>query len=638
MGYAVGVDLGTTYTAAATNVDGRVEVVTLSNHAAVMPSVVFLRDDETLLTGEAAARRGIEDPTRYAREFKRRLGDDVPIMLGHSPYSAERLMAVVIQDVLSRVSERQGSSPASVAISHPANWGPFKVELLRQAAATVGFPEATLITEPEAAAIHYAAVERIQPGQTVAVYDLGGGTFDAAVLRRTSEGFEILGDPSGIERLGGIDFDAAVFQHVRRAVGTDLEDLDQADPAVGAALATIREECIAAKEALSDDVDANVRVMLPSIQTTVRITRAEFEDMVRPVLRETIDALRRTVHSAGVRPDELTSVLLVGGSSRIPLVAEMVSQELGRPVAVDAHPKHVVALGAARLAAVEQAGEVAAVAGPVENRADPVSNLADPAPPSGSSSKGLNLKIVSGAVVVVAVALAAFFLTRGDDSGDGGGADQAGDVVEDQVDDVGDDQALADDETNGDATESSTTTAAPSTTSTAAPTTTASTTTASTTTASTTTAASSFSTGNLTCSFLLAPGGDCASISRITVVAGFYKATYETSGFVPRILGGDADFVSGDHHVHFFFDDTLPINAGVNGDGTGEWFLWGLTDGGGELIFDGFELSDARPGASRMCVVVVDENHNVVDEGQTGNCVDLPVAVIVTDAPNVVGS
>ena len=635
MAYAVGIDLGTTYTAAATAVDGRIEIATLSNRAAEMPTVVFLRDDETLLSGDPALRRGAEDPTRFAREFKRRLGDEIPIMLGHSPYSAERLMAVVVQDVLARVTERQGGPPSGIAISYPANWGPYKVELLRQASTLSGFASATLITEPEAAAAHYATVERVEPGQTVAVYDLGGGTFDAAVLRRTTEGFEILGEPSGIERLGGIDFDAAVFEHVRRSLGTNLEELDQSDPTIVAALATIRDGCVAAKEALSDDVDATVRVMLPSIQTSVRITRSEFEDMIRPVLRETIEALRRTVQSAGIRPDELTSVLLVGGSSRIPLVGEMVSQELGRPVAVDAHPKHVVALGAARLAAASQA--VPAGVGlptqtqlvsepelsPVEHEAPepitPTVSAAQPVPPPVSGSRSRLPIVIGGALLLVGLAAAAFFLTRGDDS-DGVviADDEAGDVVEDEEAD------LVDDETT--TSTSTTTTAAATTTTTTATTTTAAATT--TTAAATTTTAAvtttSFFTGNITCALALAPSGLCAAISDITIVNGFYRATFETSGFIPRIEGFDSDFVAGDNHLHFFFDSTLPANAGVNGDPIGDWLLWGLADGDGQFVFDAFAPSSNRTGASRMCVVVVDENHNVLDDGQNGNCVDLP--------------
>src|SRR5262249_9393872 len=130
-----------------------------------------------------------------------------------------------------------------------------------------------------------------------------------------------------------------------------LEELDGSDPTVRAALARLRQECVAAKEALSFDADTSVSVLLPNVQTEIRVTRAEFEPMIRAAIGETIEALPRAVEGAGVRADDLAAVLLVGGSSQIPLVAELVSHELGRPVAVDAHPKHAVALGAAMAAA-----------------------------------------------------------------------------------------------------------------------------------------------------------------------------------------------------------------------------------------------------------------------------------------------
>ena len=155
------------------------------------------------------------EPERVAREFKRRLGDSTPILVGSSPYSAEALMARLLRAVIQEVATREGEAADAIAVCHPANWGPYKIDLLRQGIRIANLPDnVTLLTEPEAAAISYATQQRIDPGQIVAVYDLGGGTFDAAVLRRTQNGFEILGQPEGIERLGGIDFDAAVFGHV----------------------------------------------------------------------------------------------------------------------------------------------------------------------------------------------------------------------------------------------------------------------------------------------------------------------------------------------------------------------------------------------------------------------------------------
>ena len=155
----------------------------------------------------------------------------------------------------------------------------------------------------------------------------------------------MLGTPEGIERLGGVDFDAAVYHHVASAIGPALDQLSPDDPAAVAAAARLRQECVDAKEALSADSDVSIPVLLPKLQTEVRLTRSEYEQMVRPPLADTITSLNRALRSAGVEPGEVTTVLLVGGSSRTPLVAELVSSALGRPVAVDAHPKYGVALG-----------------------------------------------------------------------------------------------------------------------------------------------------------------------------------------------------------------------------------------------------------------------------------------------------
>jgi actin-like ATPase involved in cell morphogenesis len=360
VGYALGVDLGTVFTAVAVMRDGRAEIVALGNHAAAIPSVVFLREDGGLLIGDAAERRGLQEPARQAREFKRRFGDTAPIMLDRTPFSADRLVAVMLQQVLADVTQREGAPPDHVTVAHPANWGGFKTDLLRQAVAAAGVPNASFVTEPVAVAVQYAATERVAQGDVVAVYDLGGGTFDAAVLRKTVTGFETLGTPQGIERLGGIDLDHAVLTHVRGVVGTAVGDLDSTEPAVRAALAQLRQECVAAKETLSSDSDATVSLLLPNLHTQVRITRTEFEDMIRPLVRETVAALRRAIESSGVPLAGVRAVLLAGGSSRIPLVAEMVAADLARPVVTDSHPKHSVALGAARVASASIAPVFAA--------------------------------------------------------------------------------------------------------------------------------------------------------------------------------------------------------------------------------------------------------------------------------------
>ena len=365
MSYGLGVDLGTTFTAAAVARDGRVEMATLGDHTDAVPSVVLVRDDGTVLTGGAAERRAATEPDRVARAVKRRFGDPMPVILGGAPYPATALIAYQLRDVVDVVSRREGGRPDMVTLTHPANWGPYKRELFAQVPGLAGLGEVQMLTEPEAAAAHYARNDRLEPGALIAVYDLGGGTFDATVLRTTEQGFDILGRPEGIEGLGGVDFDEAVFAHVDQNLDGAISRLDPADPRATSAVIRLRHECVTAKEALSADTETAIPVLLPDLQTEVRLTRGEFERMIRPAIGATIGSLRRALQSAEIDPDQLHTVLLVGGSSRIPMVGHLVSAELGCPTSVDTHPKHAVALGAAAVGADQTGVGAAATASAV---------------------------------------------------------------------------------------------------------------------------------------------------------------------------------------------------------------------------------------------------------------------------------
>lgn len=411
MGYVVGIDLGTTYSAAAVGRDGRVEIATLGTRAASIPSVIVVQPHGELLVGEAAERRALAEPARAAREFKRRLGDPVPMLVAGEPRTPEWLMAELLRWIVERVAELEGGPPDRIVVTHPANWGPYKTDRLREALDAVDPGPVELLTEPEAAAVHYAGSERVDDGSVVAVYDLGGGTFDAAVVRKTPEGFALTGTPEGMERFGGIDVDHAVVVHVQESLGGLLDDADPTDPATAAGLARLRDECRQAKEALSEDTDVAIPVVLPGVQTEVRLTRAELEAMVRPRLQETVEALERTVRSAGVGLDDLASIVLVGGASRMPLVADVVRAGTGRPVAVDAHPKHAIALGAARVAL---AGVPAAPAPPVAAPTAAAAPAAGAAAPARGRSRVL--VVLAAFVVVAALVGGALFLLGDDDA------------------------------------------------------------------------------------------------------------------------------------------------------------------------------------------------------------------------------
>jgi len=286
MGYRLGIDLGTTFTAAAYVEDEAPRMLELGNRNVSVPSVLFVADGGQLLFGEAAERRAGAEPERVIREFKRRFGDPVPMVVAQHTFDAVQLQTELLRWVLRSSAERLAASPEHVAVTFPANWGPFKLQLMQTMIGQAGVPDATLCPEPVAAAIEYAAKSRVPAGARLAVYDLGGGTFDVAVLEKTDTGFVILGSPLGIEHLGGSDFDEAVFSQTLARLGVD--DLDLDDPVVARELGTLRRECVEAKESLSTDVETEISSLLPGSEHAVRWSRKEFQALIRPALAETV--------------------------------------------------------------------------------------------------------------------------------------------------------------------------------------------------------------------------------------------------------------------------------------------------------------------------------------------------------------
>ncbi|MDT8911653.1 Hsp70 family protein [Amycolatopsis sp. PS_44_ISF1] len=383
MWYAAGIDLGTSFAAAAVAGPGGADarVVPLGPDL-LAASVAYQTDDTRMLTG-ARALAAADDPARLARNFKRRLGDPTPLVLGGSAHSAAALMAAQLRAVLGEVAGFAGGPPASVVVTCPAIWGPYRREHFTEVMRLADVADYRLITEPEAAATHYSGESRLGDGEVVAVYDLGGGTFDTTILRVRGAGTQILGTPGGIEHLGGADFDETLVAHVDRRLGGAVTGLDPARPGQASALAEIRARCVRAKEELSVEPDVRLTVPLPSGPRELTITRVEFNEMIRPSIRLTTEALRRTVASAGLRPEDLSAVLLAGGSSRIPLIAQLVAQEFDRPVRVTLHPKFTVALGAAVAAA-----RPAAPAQPSPSRTVPRPHRPPPDPSPGWPEPG----------------------------------------------------------------------------------------------------------------------------------------------------------------------------------------------------------------------------------------------------------
>jgi actin-like ATPase involved in cell morphogenesis len=362
MSNPIGVDLGATFTAAAMCLPERVEVTPLGARVAFIPTVAAVTRDGSLALGEDAA--ALSGSDRVARQFIRRVGDDTPLLFGGISVTAETLAAQFVSFVAGTVATRSGAPATRVAVTHPASWGSYRLAALRSALSARGFDAAVLLSGAQAAAQAYADRTPVAAGDLVAVYDLGGSGLDAAVVRRLASGeFALAGRAEEVE-VGGLDFDELVFEHVRTALGEQWTALNARDPAVLAGVARLRRECTMAKERLSTDTDVWIPVAIPGVDAgsggAVRLIRAELEEMIRPAVEETAEALLRAIDSAGVEPTDLAAVLLTGGSARIPLVTQVVSEMLGRPVVVADNPKADTAIGAALAAA----GRIGAIADP----------------------------------------------------------------------------------------------------------------------------------------------------------------------------------------------------------------------------------------------------------------------------------
>ncbi len=344
MGYLLGIDLGTTFTAAAVADADGVRMAGLTHDGVAIPSVIT-RTTDGVAVGFEALTVAATQPWLVAREFKRRFGDDTPFIISPDRWTAPELTAMLFDWVVERVSSMEGAAPDRVVVTHPATWSVHRLELLDRATSGFGGVR-SFLPEPSAAAVHYHERARIPVGSTIAVYDLGGGTFDATVVRRTDMGYELLGRPSGIDQLGGLDFDQAVFDLVAQHLTAEFEALDPDDAGVQRSVARLREECTRAKVGLSFDSRAVVPVVLPGLVTEVLVNRSDFERRIEPHVTRSIATLTEVIESCDLAPDDLAAVLLVGGSSRIPLIAQRLHSELAIDVVVDTHPKYAVAMGA----------------------------------------------------------------------------------------------------------------------------------------------------------------------------------------------------------------------------------------------------------------------------------------------------
>jgi hypothetical protein len=352
MSWTLAIDFGTSSTSAAMARGALVEPVPVEGLPSILSTVFWHEPSHQLLLGEAADNAAALAPWCFEPYPKRRLGDEF-MRLGDERVRVTDAVGAIMRRVAEEaVLLRAGERPAACRLTHPVRWGATRKTKLREAATIAGLPEAELVPEPVAAATHYAA-EALTPGQHVAVYDLGGGTLDTAVLCRTDNDFVVVGQPGGREDLGGEDFDERLYLFLGQQLPEDAWARMRTAPLDGEgriwarANRELRRRARRAKELLSSNSQVDVYIPAP-VERDLVVTADQLNDMIRHDIEDSIGELERTIQSAGLKPSQLAAVYLAGGSSRMPLVADLIEQQLGvTPLHLD-DPKAVVSLGAAR--------------------------------------------------------------------------------------------------------------------------------------------------------------------------------------------------------------------------------------------------------------------------------------------------
>lgn len=336
-------------------VDGREpQLVVLEGGTPVMPSAVFADRGGTLFVGQEAERQAAVDPSRYEPNPKRRI-DEGQLLLGDTVLNVLDVVRAVLVRATNEARRLVGGARIDLLVlTHPADWGAVRTRILRQAGQGLGV-EVSLVPEPVAAAVFHSASTAMPDGSALAVLDFGGGTVDASVVRRRGASFEVLAT-RGEPNFGGADIDQALLEHVGTLVsGQDpqawqalVEGREMADRRRRRVL---RQDVRGAKETLSRH--AYTDVPMPPPFPDAHVTRADLERLIGPQLGRAADLVADTVKAARLTPGELSTVFLVGGSSRIPLVARLVHERTGiMPTTLD-QPETIVARGALRVVTLD---------------------------------------------------------------------------------------------------------------------------------------------------------------------------------------------------------------------------------------------------------------------------------------------
>ena len=343
----IGIDLGTTNSCVSVMEGGDVKVISNAEGGRTTPSVVSFKGDE-ISVGDVAKRQAVTNPNTVS-SIKRHMGDNnYKVTINDKKYTPQQISAMVLQNLKKTAEDYLGATVTQAVITVPAYFNDAERQATKDAGKIAGLEVKRIINEPTAAALAYG-IDKVDSEQTVLVFDLGGGTFDVSILHLADGTFEVV-STAGNNHLGGDDFDQAIIdylvQEFKKENKVDLS-LDKM------AVQRLKDAAEKAKKELSGVTSS--QISLPFITMGVagplhlemNLTRAKFNELTAHLVNKCQQPVRRALSDAKMTAKDIDQVLLVGGSTRIPAVQELVQRELGKAPNKSVNPDEVVAMGAA---------------------------------------------------------------------------------------------------------------------------------------------------------------------------------------------------------------------------------------------------------------------------------------------------
>ena len=346
MSKIIGIDLGTTNSCVSIFEGGEAKVIANPEGERTTPSVVAFKKGE-IIVGGAAKRQMVTNPDTIG-SVKRLMGTDKKSKANGKEYTPEEISAMILGDLKKTAEAYLGETVTKAVITVPAYFNDAERQATKNAGKIAGLEVERIINEPTAAALAYG-LDKQEKAHTILVYDLGGGTFDVSILELGDGVFEVK-STSGNNRLGGDDFDERIMdylvQEFKKENGVDLSKDKMA-------MQRLKDAAEKAKKDLSGVISTQISLPFLSqgedgpLHLELSLTRAKFEDLIADLLEKTLEPVRKSLKDAKLDKKDIDKVILVGGSTRIPKVQELVKEELGKEPSKGVNPDEVVAMGAA---------------------------------------------------------------------------------------------------------------------------------------------------------------------------------------------------------------------------------------------------------------------------------------------------